>query len=112
MDSAAFARDWEAAWNAHDLDRIMAHYRVDVIFRSRKAAALMGSGEIAGKEALRHYWEAALARQPDLSFTLTEVFEGHGMLVIAYTNHRGVRAAETLYFDDEGKVFRGAACHA
>ncbi|MEM7499155.1 MAG: nuclear transport factor 2 family protein [Pseudomonadota bacterium] len=112
MDARAFARDWEAGWNAHDLDRIMVHYRADVVFRSRKAVALTGSGTLTGKAALRAYWAAALARQPDLRFAVTEVFEGYGMLVIAYTNHRGVRAAETLYFDDDGLVFRAAACHA
>lgn len=33
------------------------------------------------------------------------------MLVITYTNHRAVLAAETLYFDDDGMVYKAAACH-
>lgn len=56
------------------------------------------------------YWAKALARQPDLHFTVRDVFEGHQMLVISDTNHRGVLAAETLYFDADGQVFRAAAC--
>ena len=111
MVPEGFAQDWEDAWNAHDLDRIMGHYRTDIQFRSRKAIALTGSGELHGAEALRAYWSAALDRQPDLKFRVIDVFEGHEMLVISYENHKGVLAAETLYFDDHGLAYRGAACH-
>lgn len=112
MDAAAYARDWEAAWNAHDLERLLTHYRQDVVFRSKKAVALTGSGEIRGKAALRTYWAAALARQPDLRFAVLTIFEGHDTLVITYRNHRGVIAAETLNFDGDGLVREGSACHA
>ena len=111
IDRIAFARDWEAAWNAHDLDRIMAHYRDDILFHSAKAVALTGRGEVVGKAALRSYWAKALARQPDLRFAVTDVFLGHEMMVICYRNHRDVLAAETLYLDDAGLVYRAAACH-
>ncbi len=57
------------------------------------------------------YWSAALKRQPDLQFRVQDVFEGHKMLVISYLNHRGVLAAETLYFDEAGLVYQAAACH-
>lgn len=111
MDMKAFARSWEDGWNSHDLDVILSHYRDDIVFRSQKAIRLSGSGEITGKKALRAYWAAALDRQPDLKFSVQDVFEGHEMLVISYLNHRGVLAAETLYFDENGEVFRAAACH-
>lgn len=111
MTDQAFAAEWEAAWNAHDLDRIMAHYSEDIEFRSRKAVALVGQGELRGKAALRDYWSAALARQPDLRFEVVDVFEGHEMIVITYRNHRGVLAAETLTFNADGLAFRAAACH-
>lgn len=111
MDSMAFAKAWQSGWNSHDIDRIMGHYRDDIIFRSRKAIALVGSGEIIGKSALRAYWTAALERQPDLKFTVQDVFEGHQMLVISYLNHRRVLAAETLHFDADGLVFQASACH-
>jgi ketosteroid isomerase-like protein len=110
-DAKAFARSWENGWNSHDLATIMAHYREDIVFRSKKAIPLTGNGELRGHVALRAYWAAALERQPDLHFSVQDVFEGHEMLVISYTNHRGVLAAETLYFDAEGQVFQAAACH-
>jgi hypothetical protein len=111
MNEAEFAKTWEQGWNSHDLDVIMAHYRDDIVFRSQKAAALVGQGELRGKAALRAYWAAALERQPDLRFRVQEVFVGHEMMVISYLNHRNVLAAETLYFDHDGKVYQAAACH-
>lgn len=89
----------------------MVHYRNDIVFRSNKAIPLVGTGEIVGGDALRAYWAAALERQPDLRFIVRDVFEGYRMLVISYTNHRGVLACETLYFDADGLVHRAAACH-
>lgn len=112
MDYLAFAKIWEAGWNSHDLDAITSHYRDDIVFRSRKAQDLMGIGEIVGVAALSEYWAKALQRQPDLNFRVDHVFEGFEMCVISYTNHKGVQAAETLYFDADQKVFRASACHA
>lgn len=111
MTGRGFAADWEAGWNSHDLDRILLHYAEDVVFRSRKAIALTGSGVVEGRDSLRAYWAAALARQPDLRFEVESVFERHDMLVIVYSNHRGVRAAETLRFGPEGRVVEASACH-
>lgn len=112
MDFDTFAEAWEAAWNSHDLDRILAHCADDVTFRSAKAMRLMGTGELHGKVALRDYWARALAAQPDLSFVVVDVLHGHGMLVIIYRNQRNVLAAETLRFGPDGLVVEASACHA
>ena len=111
MDYAAFAEEWEAAWNAHSLDRILRLYSPDVTFRSQKAMRLIGQGEVRGRENLRMYWEKALALQPDLSFVVVDVFFGHGMMVITYQNHTGVLAAEALRFGSDGLVVEASACH-
>lgn len=111
VDFQQFAHDWEAGWNSHDLDRILAHYSEDVVFHSRKAQSLAGSGRVEGRRALRAYWAAALAAQPQLTFRVQEVFEGHDMMVIRYLNHRDRCATETLYFDENGRVIQAAACH-
>jgi len=111
MDAGAFSEEWEQGWNSHNLGLILGHYRDDIVFHSKKAIPLLGSGEIVGKEALGKYWSAALDQQPDLHFRVQDVFEGYRMLVISYWNHRGILAAETLYFDDAGLVFQAAACH-
>lgn len=111
LDANQFARAWEAGWNSHDLDRIMAHYRDDVVFRSLKVLAIVGKGELRGARALRAYWAKALELQPDLRFDVLGTFEGHDMIVLLYENQIGTRATETLYFDAEGRVFQAAACH-
>lgn len=111
VDYQRVARAWQEGWNSHDLDRILSHYSDDIVFRSSKALALVGTGEIRGRAALRAYWAAALAQQPDLAFAVEDVFEGHNMMVISYRNHRGVCAAETLYFGPDGRVTQAAACH-
>ena len=111
MDFAAFAEAWEAAWNSHDLDRIVAHYSESVTFRSHKAMRLVGTGELQGKPALRAYWAKALAAQPGLSFVVVDVLHGHGMMVITYRNQNNVLAAETLRFGPDGLVIEASACH-
>lgn len=111
MDFDAFAEAWEAAWNSHDLDCILAHYSEDVIFRSHKAVRLVGQGELRGKAALRDYWARALAAQPELSFVVVDVLHGHGMLVITYRNQRDILGAETLRFGADGTVVEASACH-
>lgn len=106
-----FADEWEAAWNAHDMDRIMSHYTDDIVFRSRKAFPHLGLGELRGKDQLRDYWTAALNRQPNLAFRVKEVLGGHNMAVIVYRNQRDVLAAETVYFATNGLVEMASACH-
>lgn len=111
MDCAAFAKEWEAAWNAHDLDRILTHYADGVVFRSQKAMRLAGTGELHGKAALRAYWTKALAAQADLSFGVVDFLHGHGMMFLTYRNQRDVLAAETLRFESGGLVVEASACH-
>ena len=112
FDPQAFAETWESDWNSHDLDRILSHYSSSIVFRSLKAIPLVGAGEIIGKENLRIYWQQALLKQPDLRFTVEQFYLGHQMMQIAYRNHKGVNAIETLEFDDDGLVVRASACHA
>ena len=41
-DPQAFAEDWVAAWNAHDLERVLAHYAEDVVFVSPNSSRFTG----------------------------------------------------------------------
>lgn len=108
-----FAAEWIAAWNAHDLERILAHYTDDVTMASPVIVDLVGepSGTLHGKEAVRAYWATALARQPGLRFELLELFVGAGSVVIRYRGPRGV-GAETFWFAADGRVARAAAHYA
>jgi chromate reductase, NAD(P)H dehydrogenase (quinone) len=99
--AAEFAARWERAWNAHDLDALLAHFAPDVVFTSPVAAQLLpdGDGVIRGREALRAYWSHALRLLPDLHFTVEEVYAGLDTIAIAYRNHAGNGVCEVLRFD-------------
>ncbi|HEY7630578.1 MAG TPA: nuclear transport factor 2 family protein [Thermoleophilaceae bacterium] len=100
-EAANFAQRWQAAWNAHDLDALLAHFSDDVIFRSPVAAQLLPDcdGVIRGKEALREYWSKALELLPQLHFEVEGVYAGLDTVVINYRNHMGNRVCEVLTFD-------------
>ena len=105
-----FADDWIAAWNDHDLERVLAHYTDDFEMSSPVIVQLMGepSGALKGKEAVREYWAKALARLPDLHFELEGVYAGAKSVVLYYRGHRGM-SAEVFWFNEEGQVYRAAA---
>ena len=106
-----FAREWVDAWNSHDLKRILSHFADDFQMTSPFIVAMMNepSGTLKGKEKVRAYWARALERLPDLHFDLIEVLASVGSITIYYHAVRGKRAAEVLFFDDNGKVRRGIA---
>ena len=107
-----FAREWVDAWNSHDLDRILSHYADDFQMTSPFIATMMNepTGTIKGKEKVRAYWAQALERLPDLHFDLIEVLASVDSITIYYHAVLGKRAAEVLFFDDNGKV-RQAVAH-
>ncbi len=112
MDPSQFAEDWIAAWNAHDLARILEHYAEDIVFHSPVAAAVTGHGRVVGKAALSAYWNTAFQRSPTLHFTLERVYAGVDSLTIAYRNQRGMHVSETFVFDADGRVSFASACYA
>ena len=61
---------WVAAWNAHDLDLIIAHYEDTVELTSPVAAQLLGTsdGKVVGKASLKAYFRRGLEAYPKLHF--------------------------------------------
>jgi len=82
----ALARDWLEAWNAHDLDAIMAHYHEGVAFTSPFVAELAGreDGTLHGAEELRAYFARALEAFPDLEFTGMRAHAGATSVCLTY----------------------------
>jgi ketosteroid isomerase-like protein len=103
-----FAEHWYSAWNAHDLEAILSHYRDDVEVFSPLVAALTGSsdGRIEGKEALRAYFAAGLERYPDLRFEPIALFTGVDSLVLHYRRAGANGTAEVIFLDADDKVVR------
>jgi hypothetical protein len=108
-----FAAEWIDAWNAHDLDAILAHYADDIVFHSPRIALVMGEkiDRVSGKPALGRYWSKALASAEGLHFTFDRLYIGSDSLTIAYRNHRGQNAAETFVFGDAGLVKESIATY-
>jgi len=113
LDATQFAREWIAAWNAHDLERVLTHYAADVELSSPIAAErVAGSGGyIRGEAALRAYWEPALAANPDLHFDLETVLTAVDGCTILYRNHRGQQVAESVFWNEAGLVTRAAVAY-
>ena len=103
MDRATarkFVDSWVSAWNAHDLDALLAHFTDEVTFRSPVAAQLLGGdGVIRGKDALRAYWTEGLRRIPDLRFEVVGSYVCVDCLVINYRNQKGSLVNEVLVFE-------------
>jgi hypothetical protein len=104
----ALAEEWVAAWNAHDLDRIMEHYDDGVELISPAAAKLLGAkgGKVKGKKELRAYFLRGLEAYPELFFHLKDVLYGLDSLVLYYSNQKGIYTAEFMSLSKTGKVAR------
>ena len=113
MDVETFAREWIAAWNAHDLERVLAHYSPDIQLSSPVAAERVpgSGGYVRGEAELRAYWQPALAANPDLHFELEAVLTAVDGCTILYRNHRGQLVAESLYLNEAGLVTRAAVAY-
>lgn len=113
MNDAEFARRYYAAWNARNLDAILALYADDIEFSSPYIAALGFSpdGVIHGKEMLRLYVERALERAPALTLTPEAICVGARGHTLIYRNHRGERAAEVHEIDAAGLIVRADATY-
>jgi ketosteroid isomerase-like protein len=111
--AAGLAASWAEAWNAHDVDAVLAHFADDVVFTSPVAARVVpeSAGILRGKPALRAYWSAALARVPDLHFEVLGVYAGVDHVVINYRNHLGGLVCEVLRLGPDGQVVEGTGTY-
>ncbi|MCH8543724.1 MAG: nuclear transport factor 2 family protein [Alcanivorax sp.] len=109
-----FAAEWVAAWNAHDIERILAHYSEDFEMNSLVIARRTGiaSGTLKGKDKVREYWLGAFREYPDLRFELLNVLLGVSWLTLYYIGARGSKVAETFIFNEVGEVVRAFSSYA
>jgi hypothetical protein len=108
-----FAAEWIAAWNSHDLDRVLSHYADDFEMSSPIIAqiACEPSGKLKGKKAVGAYWAKALARMPNLHFELVTTLVGAHSITLYYKGHRGM-SAEVFIFGLDKKVVEAFAHYA
>jgi ketosteroid isomerase-like protein len=111
--AADLGREWIAAWNSHDLERVLALYTDDAEMTSDKIQALgfAASGTLRGKDRLRAYWGKALGMLPNLRFDLIDTYVSPDSVVVFYQNERGAQICEYLRLDAKGKIRQGSANH-
>src|SRR4051812_24905857 len=102
---ADLGRQWIAAWNSRDLERVLALYAEDAEMTSDKVQVLGldSSGTLRGKDKLRIYWGKALTLLPNLQFSLIDLFVSPDSVVVFYANERGTKICEYLRLDAAGK---------
>ena len=110
---AALGRTWVEAWNARDLERVLALYDEAVVMTSDRIPALGfdASGTVRGKDTLRAYWGKALGLIPNLHFTLIDLYVSPDSVVVFYANERGKKICEYLRVNDAGLIVQGSANH-
>jgi steroid delta-isomerase-like uncharacterized protein len=74
----AIAR-YNAAWNAHDLDAIMAMHAPDMVFENHTA------GEVAEGAAVRAHIGGIFESWPDIAFSTRRLYVRDGLVVQEWT---------------------------
>ncbi len=105
---AALGRQWIAAWNSHDLERVLALYAEDFEMTSDRIPALGFdcSGTLRGKANIRAYWAKALTLIPNLQFELIDTYVSPDSIVVFYQNERGAKICEYLRVDARARSSR------
>jgi steroid delta-isomerase-like uncharacterized protein len=91
---------YNAAWNEHDLDAIMAMHAPDMVFENHTA------GESAEGEAARAHIGAIFATWPDIAFTTRRLYLREGLVVQEWTaaaTHTETMRRGDLVADPTGK---------
>lgn len=89
MRPLEIARAWLAAFNAYDVDALVALYAEDATHTSPKIRALHPDtgGKLVGKPALSSWWRAANARLPGLRYEATAIAADGERAIIEYVRH-------------------------
>jgi steroid delta-isomerase-like uncharacterized protein len=96
----AIAR-YNEAWNAHDLDAIMAMHAPDMVFENHTA------GESAQGEAVRGHIGSIYETWPDIAFATRRLYVRDGLVVQEWTataTHRNTMRRGELVAEPTGKT--------
>lgn len=101
----AIARRWLAAFNARDLDALLALYADDAVHESPKLRARdpASKGLVRGKAALRAWWADSYARLPGLRYEEKRLTASGGRVFMEYLR---VNPGEESYLVAEVLVIR------
>ena len=116
LSAAPLAERWLEAWNAHDLDRIVALYAPDARHTSTRVRALLGLDDdtLHGKDAIAEYFCTGLARYPSLRFEPISISTGPRTVVIEYRSRavdRDELTVELLEIAADGLITHSRVYH-
>jgi len=85
----SIALQWFAAFNAHDLEALLALYADDAEHFSPKLKLRHPEthGLITGKEALRSWWRDAFERLPSLNYEVMKLTADEEQVFMEYIRH-------------------------
>ncbi len=100
-DAERFATRWYSAWNARDIDAIMACYHDSIEHSSPFIKRYNGTDELSlkGKPAVRDYFARALERNPTLQFHPMHITTGLTSVLLVYRRMTGDLAGEVFFLD-------------
>jgi hypothetical protein len=99
------AQRWFAAFNAHDLEALLALYAEDAQHYSPKLKVRQPEtgGLIRGKAALRAWWKDAFERLPSLHYEVVRLTSDEEQIFMEYIRHvdgeEDLRVGEVLEID-------------
>jgi ketosteroid isomerase-like protein len=87
--NATLGRTWLAAFNAHDVDGLVAIYAPDATHTSPKIRALHPDtgGKLIGHAALKAWWSDAIQRLPTLRYEELTVTANDDRVFLEYLRH-------------------------
>ncbi|SDL67305.1 nuclear transport factor 2 family protein [Nonomuraea jiangxiensis] len=108
MDPRAHADAWLAAWNAHDLDAVMACYAEDVDFVAPTVERRWGraDGRLRGRPELRRHFQLGLELAPGLAFTEEALLTSPGGYALLYRRENANRVLDVVELDEHGRAAR------
>lgn len=111
------ARKWFEAFNAHDLEKLLALYDEHAEHFSPKLKIRQPEtlGLIKGKAALRAWWKDAFDRLPTLSYEVKKLTADEEQVFMEYIRHvageEDLRVGEVLEIRD-GRIVFSRVYHA
>lgn len=115
-DNTRLARAWLDAFNAHDVDALIALYRPHATHTSPKIRALHPDtgGKLVGVEGIAAWWRGAIARTPGLRYEETAITASAARVILEYVRHADGEApmpvAEAFDVED-GRVIASRVFH-
>jgi hypothetical protein len=110
------AQQWIAAFNEHDLEKLLSLYHADAVHHSPKLQLRLPEtmGKIRGREALQNWWADAFERLPSLRYELKNLIINDQQVLMEYQRtvdgEASMMVAEVLEIED-GKIIRSRVYH-